>query len=164
MPPALDLLVRLDTGARRTYGGQLCRQLRGAVLSGRLGPGARLPASRRLASLLGVAWQTVLDTYEQLAAEGYLEGRHGSGTFVAQLLPDDLLGMRAEAAAELAPAERVRRGVSARGAALASSLVIPMPLRTPLRAFRIGHPAVDAFPFQTWRRLAARRWRSLRVT
>src|ERR687884_1789520 len=112
MPTALELLIQLDAGARRTYGDQLYRQLRDAVLSGRLGPGARLPASRRLASILGVARQTVLDTYEQLAAEGYLAGRHGSGTFVAELLPDDLLRVRAGAAAEPAAAERVRRGVS----------------------------------------------------
>ena len=52
------------------------------------------------------------------------------------------------------------RGLSKRGMQLATSQVVPMPLRTPLRAFRIGHPAVDAFPFHTWRRLAARRWRS----
>ena len=50
-----DLLVQLDYAARRRYGEQLYRQLRDVVLTGRLGPGARLPASRSLAATLGVA-------------------------------------------------------------------------------------------------------------
>jgi GntR family transcriptional regulator / MocR family aminotransferase len=158
MTSNVDLLVELDAAARRTYGDQLYRQIRDAVLSGRLAPGARLPASRSLASTLGVARQTVLDTYDQLASEGYLEGRHGAGTFVAEVLPDDLLRVRAPAAARSGAAARVHGGLSARGAVLASSLVIPVPLRTPLRPFRIGHPAVDEFPHRIWRRLAARRW------
>jgi len=160
VPAALDVLVQLDSAAHRTYGEQLYRQLRDAALSGRLQPGARLPASRRLASTLGVARQTVLDTYEQLAAEGYLVGRHGSGTFVAEVLPDHLLRVRGQTVSQASQEGRVHRGISKRGALLSSSQVIPMPLRTPLRAFRIGHPAVDAFPFQRWRRLADRRWRS----
>ncbi len=158
MPTQLELLVQLDPAARRTYGDQLYRQIRDAVLSGRLGPGARLPASRSLASTLGVARQTILDTYDQLASEGYLEGRHGSGTFVAEVLPDDLLRVRGGVTTRPHVADRVHRGLSARGAMLAASLVIPVPLRTPLRPFRIGHPAVDEFPFHIWRRLAARRW------
>ncbi len=62
---------------------QLYRQLRHAVLEGRLEPEERLPSSRELARLLGVSRNVVLEVYEQLAAEGYVAPRRGSGTFVA---------------------------------------------------------------------------------
>ena len=63
-------------------------RLRQAILSGTLGPGARLPPSRHLAEEMGLARQTVVLAYERLAAEGYVRGRVGSGTFVAEDLPD----------------------------------------------------------------------------
>ena len=66
------------------------RALRTAVQDGRLRPGARLPSSRSLASDLNVARNTVAEVYEQLAAEGWLTSRRGSGTSVsAQLATPD---------------------------------------------------------------------------
>jgi GntR family transcriptional regulator / MocR family aminotransferase len=69
------------TGSRVRDG--LERALREAVQTGRLHPGARLPSSRALAGDLGVARNTVADAYNQLAAEGWLTARQGSGTRVA---------------------------------------------------------------------------------
>ena len=66
---------------RQTY-----RALRGAILSGRLRSGLRLPSSRNLAKELGLSRNTVLQAFEQLAAEGYSTTRAGSGTFVADSL------------------------------------------------------------------------------
>ncbi|MGX1561761.1 MocR-like pyridoxine biosynthesis transcription factor PdxR [Streptomyces sp. NPDC055506] len=57
--------------------------LREAVRSGRLAPGTRLPSSRALAADLGIARNTVADAYADLAAEGWLTARQGSGTRVA---------------------------------------------------------------------------------
>ncbi|TDB93642.1 PLP-dependent aminotransferase family protein [Actinomadura sp. 7K534] len=51
---------------------------------GRLAAGERLPASRALAGVLGVSRTVVTEAYEQLYAEGWLEGRHGSGTYVTE--------------------------------------------------------------------------------
>jgi GntR family transcriptional regulator/MocR family aminotransferase len=65
--------------------GQLQRALRLAILGGRLRTGERLPATRELAASLGVSRNTVLTAYEQLLAEGYVEARTGSGTYVADL-------------------------------------------------------------------------------
>src|SRR5215468_9642767 len=59
------------------------RELREAVRSGRLAPGARLPATRVLCGQLGVSRGVVVDAYAQLAAEGYLQTRRGAGTRVA---------------------------------------------------------------------------------
>lgn len=64
---------------------QLTRALKQAILERRLPPAARLPATRELAGMLGVSRNTVLGAYEQLDAEGFIEGRIGSGSFVAPL-------------------------------------------------------------------------------
>ena len=66
---------------------QLYRSLRGAILAGRLGAGARLPSTRSLARELGLARNTVMLACEQLVAEGYAAPRARSGTFVADALP-----------------------------------------------------------------------------
>jgi GntR family transcriptional regulator/MocR family aminotransferase len=51
--------------------------------------GARLPSTRGLAAELEVARLTVLEAFEQLYADGYVEGRSGSGTYVVRELPSD---------------------------------------------------------------------------
>jgi DNA-binding GntR family transcriptional regulator len=61
---------------------QLYRALRAGIIDGVVPPGARLPATRALATELGVSRTTVLLAYEQLAAEGYLDGKRGSGSYV----------------------------------------------------------------------------------
>ncbi|RSM48114.1 PLP-dependent aminotransferase family protein [Actinoplanes sp. ATCC 53533] len=79
-----DLLVALDRGAG-PLGVQIQDQLRAAIRDRRLSLGERLPSTRRLAALLGVSRGTVVDVYEQLLAEGYVESAVGSGTRVAAM-------------------------------------------------------------------------------
>src|SRR5262245_66448969 len=88
------LTLALEPTGRAPLFRQVYDGLRTAILAGTLPPGTRLPASRGLARELGVSRNTVLNAYEQLLAEGYLEGRAGSGTFVPQSLPEDLLQVR----------------------------------------------------------------------
>jgi DNA-binding transcriptional MocR family regulator len=64
---------------------QLEGALRVAIRSGRLAPGSALPPTRDLADELGVPHGVVVDSYSQLAAEGYLSAKRGSGTRVALL-------------------------------------------------------------------------------
>src|SRR5215813_347406 len=54
----------------------------------------RLPSSRVLAKDLGISRLTVNLALAKLQSEGYLESRHGSGTFVAQPLPESFLSAR----------------------------------------------------------------------
>ncbi|MFJ4619672.1 PLP-dependent aminotransferase family protein [Streptomyces sp. NPDC088812] len=79
----VDLLLESDDGEGRRAG--LERALRDAVRDGRLAPGTRLPATRRLAAEAGLSRNTVKAAYDQLVAEGYLTARQGSGTRVAAL-------------------------------------------------------------------------------
>src|SRR5438128_1722902 len=66
---------------------QLYRALRSEILQGRMPPGARVPATRALATELALSRNVVMLAYEQLLAEGYLVARTGAGTFVAADLP-----------------------------------------------------------------------------
>ena len=75
------MYIELDgQGARYA---QLIRALKAAILESRLAPGSRVPASRHLASELGISRNTVLAAYDQLQAEGFLLARVGSGSYVA---------------------------------------------------------------------------------
>jgi GntR family transcriptional regulator / MocR family aminotransferase len=148
--------LALDDSSTVSLYRQLYEQLRAAILDGRLQPGARLPSTRALAEELGVARNTVMGAYEQLLAEGYLEGATGSGTYVARALPDKIL--QAPAVKRSVGARRPLARLSHRGHALA---VNPPGVRhdsTP-RAFRPGIPALAEFPFGVWNRLLMKHWR-----
>ena len=84
----------VDLSGIRLSGAGLARQLyqglRERILDGRLAGRSRLPASRDLARMLGVSRNTVTRALDQLYAEGYIEGRVGDGTYVA-----DVAGLRA---------------------------------------------------------------------
>ncbi|WP_369170582.1 PLP-dependent aminotransferase family protein [Streptomyces sp. R28] len=121
----MDLHLKLAATDGRRAG--LERALRDAVRDGRLAPGARLPATRRLADELGVSRNTVKAAYDQLVAEGYLTARQGAGTQVASLPPVD---------AE--PPEAAARARAARF------------------DLRPGSPDVGAFPAAAWLRALRR--------
>lgn len=77
------ILLQLDRSHPESLAGQLRAALLDAIRLGRLPAGTRLPASRVLAQELGVSRGVVVDAYEQLAAEGFLATRTGSGTTVS---------------------------------------------------------------------------------
>ncbi len=132
---------------------QLYEQLRAAILDGRLRPGAQLPSTRGLSEELAVARNTVMGAYEQLLAEGYLEGETGSGTYVARTLPEEIL--HAPAVRSTRSQVRTTVGLSRRGQLFSRDLLrvhfdeIPKP-------FRPGVPALDYLPFDLWSRLLAK--------
>jgi GntR family transcriptional regulator/MocR family aminotransferase len=77
--------IRLDLSARGTRQAAelLYRQLKAAILEGRLAAGAKLPVTRRSGALLGVSRNTAAEVYARLASEGHIVTRAGSGTYVA---------------------------------------------------------------------------------
>jgi GntR family transcriptional regulator/MocR family aminotransferase len=158
MPPgsAASLLIRIDPRARGALQQQIYSSIREAILNGVAPPGTRLPSSHALAEDLEVSRTTSLLALEQLLAEGYLTTRHGSGTFVADELPDDPPHARAAR-----PAESPRHPpLSRRGKALAASRPSSRRAGVPPRPFRIGTPALDLFPVGRWSQLWNRRLRS----
>ena len=108
---------------------QLYRHIAGAVQSGALSPGARLPSKRRMCALAGVSMSTVEAAYSLLAAEGYVLARPRRGYVCAHLLPP-------VPSAPIPPPE--------------PSAPPPSPW-----AFDCSTSAVDvsAFPFSSWARI-----------
>jgi GntR family transcriptional regulator/MocR family aminotransferase len=149
--------IRLDrsTGTLRE---QLYRQLREAVLAGRLLPRTPLPSTRDLALVLGLARSTVVDALDQLKAEGYLETRQGAATCVAALERKMLgAGLASRAlVADTPPAETLAATVQEQRAQWRND---DPPRPVTLRAFRPGLPDIRAFPAREWATHLARRAR-----
>src|SRR5262245_10674802 len=119
---------------------QLYEALRQSIVDGVLTPGLRLPATRSLAAELGVSRNTVLSAYEQLLAEGYLEGKMGSGTYVPRALPEEMMQVRQVSEPE-EPARARPRRLSRRGDLLVrASATVTRTWSVP-RPFRPGIPA-----------------------
>jgi GntR family transcriptional regulator / MocR family aminotransferase len=151
-------LVILERESQTPLYRQLYDSLRRAILKGQLAPGTRLQSSRDMAAELKVSRNTVVNAYEQLLAEGYLEGQVGSGTYVSRALPEDLLNVKT-------PTRRCARArggppaLSKRGRVIASFAASIPRMPDLVRPFQTGVPALDAFPFDTWSKLLARHWR-----
>ena len=141
-------------------------ELRQAILTATLPPGARLPSTRDLAARFRLSRGTVLGVFAQLEAEGYLSGAVGRGSFVAAELPD----RRIDSGERTSPGKRDGNNgtqprdvaLSTRGRLLARSAFQLSGRTHPARAFRASQPDLDAFPFELWARLAANRVRRAR--
>jgi GntR family transcriptional regulator / MocR family aminotransferase len=92
----VDLPLAADRAGPATLTVQVVGQLRTAMADGRLAAGERLPSTRALAATLGTSRTVITGAYAQLFAEGWIEGRHGSGTYVAdgasQAGPEETVG------------------------------------------------------------------------
>ena len=131
--------------------------LRAEILNGRIEPGSKLPASRELARQYQLSRGTILAALDELQAEGYLEGRRGSGTYVSQILPEHLLPSQQIA-------EQESNGGRSAGPHLSgfASRVRPftLPIKPENTAFRTNLPALDLFPTTLWAQIASRRLRA----
>ncbi|MDL2400340.1 PLP-dependent aminotransferase family protein [Rhizobium mayense] len=128
----------------RTVGdleGQVYRVMRDRILQGQMPPGQRLPSTRGLAVSLGVARSTVVNAYERLKAEGYLQSTTGAATRVAAFTTPPLQGQAAPTT--LSPTPAIEAGTGG--------------------LFEPGVPDVAAFPHAAWARCLGARGRSLRV-
>ncbi|WP_421988589.1 PLP-dependent aminotransferase family protein [Roseococcus sp.] len=144
-----DLSDLLLLAIERTSGTPLLRQvyleLRRAILGGTLPPGARLPATRVLAQRLGIARNTVVAAYEQLLAEGFIEGRVGAGSYVSGNLPQGL--ERPAPASPLPKTEPV-------------PFSLPNMVQPGAQPFNTGRTSWDDATARIWRQLTLRRLQS----
>ena len=150
------LMWQLDRESETPLFRQIHQQLRDAILSRALRPGARLPSTRALADRLGVARSCVVAAYAELRVEGCLSGRVGSGTRVSADLPEPIV---TAARRRPLPAPVRRFPVPARArlfAALATDLG-----EGEERPFQTGRSLVDARTLEAWRRLSQRSLRRL---
>jgi GntR family transcriptional regulator/MocR family aminotransferase len=155
---------------------QLYEQLRERVLDGRLATGTRLPASRSLAQALGVSRNTVIGAYEQLLVEGFVEAKAGAGTYVCRSYSRmPALAAAKESSTALStgfegglttglsteePVSTSSRDVETPALKQARLYGMAMPRPGPPRAFQVGVPAFDLFPFDIWSKLYSAFWRT----
>jgi len=134
---------------------QVYDQVRNAIHAGALKPGGRLPSSRDLAVRLGVARASVVAAYDQLLAEGYAEGRTGSGTYVSQ----DLSGVLDLKAPKPALSPAIAPVLPDRALDLAE---LPnLTVSTEPRMFSNGRTLMDARALDAWSTSTRRALRTL---
>lgn len=154
LPPEAPLsMIHIDPDRREPLYRQIYDALRAEILSGRLRPGQRLASSRRFAERLAVSRTTTVLAFDMLLAEGYLEGRRGSGTFVSCELPEHLLQAQTRVRVRPTRSEPSPR-VAERALRTATDRAVWHP--GPPVPFRLGLPAIAEFPHKSWGRLAAR--------
>jgi GntR family transcriptional regulator/MocR family aminotransferase len=105
--PLLELAIDLRHDDERPLAAQLADELRAAATNGQLRSGDRLPSTRSLARHLGVSRTVTAAAYEQLHAEGWIVGRHGSGTYVTTT-PPGTAEVRSAAAPRAEPEQEPR--------------------------------------------------------
>jgi GntR family transcriptional regulator/MocR family aminotransferase len=126
----MDIQLNLDRSRRLALSSQIAHAIRDAIFSQQLAPGTRLPPTRELAKRLQVARMVVVEAYDWLASDGYVETRPGSGTFVAPQLSSHPNQARPSG-------EPPRR----------TDLLPDEPIQVD---FRPGLPALDLFPRKSW--------------
>jgi len=165
----------IELDPRQGLSRQLYQALRARVLDGRLASGTRLPATRDLAAALSISRNSVVRAYDQLYAEGFIEGRVGDGTYVAQLPQTALPAKKLSTKLSTGLSTGLPTALSTNWLDLpviSSSKVIhnaalqrvennhlALPPSGPPKAFRVGVPAFDLFPFEVWAKLNAAFWR-----
>lgn len=143
-------MVRIDRRLSESLQLQLYKQIRRAIISGELLPGARLPSTRDLVDQLGLSRNTIVYAFERLVAEGYLDSRVGSGMYVARL-PAVNTASALKVARPAAVLKR-RPSLPRRIVSLTKVGTTPVYPTLKLRPFRPCQPAVVEFPLRNWNR------------
>jgi GntR family transcriptional regulator/MocR family aminotransferase len=145
------LAFHISLVGRTDLSGEIYRQIRQAILDGRLRPGERLSSTRELAAALTVSRSTVTIAYESLLAEGFATSHTGAGTFVSHQFE------------ATRPASKARRSTARAIRVRGVWETIPLPMgfdRAARFDFRTGIPDASLFPHRAWRRVVARALRS----
>lgn len=128
------LWIPIERSSAKSLIRQVYEHIRAQILCGTLQGGTHLPSTRELATNLHISRNVVLEAYDQLVAEGYLESRAGSGTYVAE-------GIRFE------------KGQSEPDFSSTASVAEPRTENDHID-FRSGLPALDLFPRKQWSQIA----------
>ncbi|HEY6251083.1 MAG TPA: PLP-dependent aminotransferase family protein [Candidatus Angelobacter sp.] len=153
-------IIALDRHTTKPLHRQIYDAYRTTIAGRNLRPGEKVLSSRDLALQLGISRVPVLSAYAQLLAEGYLESRSGSGTFVSNSMVDQLTSCQSNG-----NQTKLRSGprpVSRRSALLPPFKFVPW--LSGWGAFCVGQLAFECFPFQVWSKLIARHSRNVRVS
>lgn len=145
------LEIEVDRDSLVPLSRQIYQQLRDAITSQGLPLGSRIPSSRELAERSNVSRTSVVAAYEQLLSEGFIIGRHGSGTFIADAIP-------------LAGPTRHRFAIAAEKPSLRQLSDTGLRYRDLIREtahvddkpFSPGRSSIDLPTIEAWRQITAR--------
>src|ERR1700734_4199794 len=152
---AFELTLPLENTGIPAYR-LLYESIRSKILEGGLRPGARLPATRDMGRQYQLSRGTIVNAFELLKAEGYLEGSIGSGTYVSKVLPDELLRVRMDDPRENDRLPSVKPRPRRRVSEYAKRIRLFRFESRPVRAFRANLPALDLFPMGIWAQISNR--------
>ncbi len=127
---------------------QVYEQFREMILTKRLRSGDRIPATRTLAKEMGVSRSIITQSFEQLILEGYLIGKIGSGTYVASVLPDQL--MNVDKTPKHRPLSQGQMMVDVKNIFLPQNVADFISKREEVVPFLRGTPSLDFFPYKIW--------------
>jgi GntR family transcriptional regulator/MocR family aminotransferase len=142
--------LHVSLAGRTRLGEEIYRQLRQAIVDGRLRAGDLLPATRHLARTLSVSRSTVTVAYDRLAGEGFVRSRVGAGTFVSDQVAREPGRAKAQRGATALQAREIWNSIHLSTAFIGRARF----------DFRTGLPDASLFPHKAWRRLIGRELRS----
>lgn len=146
-----EALLYLDPASKLNLQNQIRQKLVDGILRGAFPPGSKLPSSRKLAGQLGVARNTVVMAYQQLAAEGYVVTQERSGFYVSEEMLGTRVGYgRAVTAAGTATSSQWRRRIRETVSEIRSSRDTPNWKKYPY-PFIDGKFDSSLFPIAEWR-------------
>ncbi len=151
---SLESSINADLPAHR----RLFELIRLSILSHQFQGGSKLPSTRHLAKEIRCSRNTVIAAYEQLLAEGYVVSRIGSGTIVADTLPDYIFKTHLDTLAKSTTSllNPLPRSLSKRGSKLTAS---PSDINYEIQEFIEGANDFSVFPNKLWQKLQNKYWR-----
>ncbi|MEH6576819.1 MAG: PLP-dependent aminotransferase family protein [Amphritea sp.] len=145
--PLLESAIQAPQASHQPLYRGLFNAIQQAIVKGQLQPGDKLPASRALSVSLNVSRNTVKQVYEMLLAEGYIETRHGAGSFVsAQFALQEASGQQHNVSGEAIRLSDKSRQLNK---------IRPFYDHSPKQLLLPALPALDRFPWQQWQRSVA---------
>lgn len=132
--------------------------LRDAILDGRLSAGTKLPSSRTLAEMMSISRNSVLAALDRLLDEGYLITKPSSGTYVADIIPDQLIQIQSSQLHAIQQSAQTLN-INPHIASLLPDWHKQTLSCQEKKMFHVGVGCIDLFPHQLWGKLLGRAWR-----
>lgn len=129
---------------------------------GQLQAGEKIPSSRTLSEMMSISRNSVLSGLERLIDEGYLQTKAGSGTYVASIIPDEMIAIKSSSSADNKISKLNHTNINPHRHVVKEIWDKTQPYSGQQMIFNIGVGCTDLFPYELWGRLSGRVWRQFR--
>ena len=149
----MQLPIRIDFQSPQTLQAQIAQQIQDLISGGQLRPGNAIPSSREMSEQLHVSRNTVVEAYESLIKEGYLDAQRAVGTFVSRPVPEVSIVASTKPPPLRTPSHQRAVNLPLPYAGRGPPGLYRPSDRTLLYDFALGRTDPGSFPEKTWRRL-----------